>query len=58
MPKHTSGHLVRSCCVKKANSGLRRSSKKGEKGAFPKEVSIIVGSIAEPTLDVLVFLPC
>ena len=55
VPEHTSGPL--GAILLHQRSKLRTTSEfqKGEKRAFPKEVSITVGSIAEPTFDVLVF---
>ena len=52
MPEHTSGLLLHQISKLRTTSEFQKRWKR----AFPKEVSIIVSSIAEPTFDVLVFL--
>ena len=48
-------HWVRSCFIKKANSGVLRISQKEKKRALSKKIAIKTRSTAEPALEVFVF---
>ena len=55
VPEHTSGPLGAILLHQKCKLRAPTKIQRGRKRAFPEWVTIFVGSVAEPTIDVLVF---